>query len=75
MVTFISSLAKMAGILTLKAFVNERLTSAAEEIFGMFEKTINEHHAEVSRINKELKIQRRQLETVLHPNKPLHRTG
>lgn len=58
----------MAHIHTLKAFINKRLTVAAEEIFGMFEKTIIEHYAEVSRLNEELKCQRRKLKTTLKPD-------
>ncbi len=33
----------------LRAFVNHRLTAAAEEIFGLFERTIAEYEEEMDR--------------------------
>lgn len=36
-------------LLTLRTFVNERLTAAAEEIFGVIERTMVEYREEVSR--------------------------
>lgn len=48
----------------LKAFVNERLAAAAEEIFGAVEKTIAEYKEEISR-SKDLEISRLRLQLKL----------
>ncbi|XP_035864320.1 uncharacterized protein LOC116054120 [Sander lucioperca] len=50
----------MSSVQHLKQFVNERLTAAAEEIFGVFEKTIVEYEEEIGR-------QRRLLDIVCKP--------
>ncbi|XP_078107563.1 uncharacterized protein LOC144518629 isoform X2 [Sander vitreus] len=50
----------MSSVQHLKQFVNERLTAAAEEIFGVFEKTIVEYEEELGR-------QRRLLDSVCKP--------
>ncbi|XP_059183146.1 zinc finger and SCAN domain-containing protein 21-like [Centropristis striata] len=50
----------------LRQFVNERLTAAAEEIFGVFAKSIIEYEEELDR-------QRRLLDIVLKPEINLHR--
>lgn len=42
---------------SLRVFLNERLTAAAEEIFGAVEKTIAEYKEEISR-SKDLEISR-----------------
>ncbi|XP_042351989.1 gastrula zinc finger protein XlCGF52.1-like [Plectropomus leopardus] len=47
----------MSTIQTLRAFVNQRLTAAVEEIFGLLEKTISNYEEEIGR-------QRRLLEDV-----------
>ena len=65
----------MSQINTLKLFVNERLAAAAEEIFGMMEKTFTEHQVEISRLSKELDYQRRILDIALKPQLKLYRTG
>ncbi|XP_039980562.1 zinc finger protein 502-like [Xiphias gladius] len=57
----------MSSLQCLRRFVNERLTAAAEEIFGAFEKTIVEYEEEVAR-------QRRLLDIVWKPEIKLHRT-
>ncbi|XP_037113908.1 RB-associated KRAB zinc finger protein-like isoform X1 [Syngnathus acus] len=51
----------------LRTFVNERLTAAAEEIFGVFEKTIAAYEEEMDR-------QRRLLDVVCKPSGPSHIT-
>ncbi|CAJ1069167.1 zinc finger protein 436-like [Xyrichtys novacula] len=51
----------------LKMFVNERLTAAAEEIFGVFEKTLFVYQEEIVR-------QRRLLDAVLKPEIRLQKT-
>ncbi|TNN70891.1 Zinc finger protein 454 [Liparis tanakae] len=50
----------------LRQFVSERLTAAAEEIFGVFQKTIVEYEEEIDR-------QRRLLDVFLKPEMKLHR--
>ncbi|XP_071348923.1 zinc finger protein 239-like isoform X3 [Trachinotus anak] len=57
----------MSSVQCLREFVNQRLTAAAEEIFGVFEKTIVEYEAELGR-------QRRLLDIVWKPEVKLHRT-
>ncbi|XP_026169459.1 zinc finger protein 629-like isoform X6 [Mastacembelus armatus] len=56
----------MSSVQCLREFVNERLTAAAEEIFGVFEKTIVEYEQEIDR-------QRRLLDIVWKPEIKLHR--
>lgn len=58
----------MSTVQTLKVFVEQRLTAAAEEIFGLFEKTIAEYEQEVRR-------QRKLLDAVFKPEVRLHRAG
>ncbi|XP_068578434.1 gastrula zinc finger protein XlCGF52.1-like [Cebidichthys violaceus] len=50
----------MSAIQTLRAFVNQRLTAAVEEIFGLLETTISKYEQEIDR-------QRRLLEEVMEP--------
>lgn len=52
----------------LKAFVNERLTAAAEEIFGVLKKTIVEYEEEIDR-------QRKLLEDFWKPEIKLNKLG
>ncbi|XP_073321824.1 uncharacterized protein [Pagrus major] len=56
----------MSSVECLRDFVSERLTAAAEEIFGVFIKTIVEYEEEIDR-------QRRLLDVVLNPQIKLHR--
>ncbi|XP_074492802.1 uncharacterized protein LOC141768409 [Sebastes fasciatus] len=56
----------MSSVESLREFVNERLTAAAEEIFRVLEKTIVEQEEEIDR-------QRRLLDIVLKPEIKLHR--
>lgn len=51
-------------MLLLKAFLSERLTAAAEDIFGAVEKTIAEYKEEICR-SKDLEISRLRLELKL----------
>lgn len=44
----------MSTSLLLKAFVNERLTAAAEEIFQVFEKTVRKYEEEVCGCQQEI---------------------
>ncbi|KAG8000286.1 hypothetical protein GBF38_002518 [Nibea albiflora] len=65
----------MAGTQLLRLLVNERLAAAAEEIFGLVEKTIAECQDEVVRSRTEIIQLRKQLEqlTVLKPEVVLFR--
>ncbi|XP_049434531.1 uncharacterized protein LOC125890098 isoform X2 [Epinephelus fuscoguttatus] len=56
----------MSSVEYLREFVNERLTAAAEEIFGVFKRTIVEYEEEIDR-------QRRLLDIVWKPDIKLHR--
>ncbi|XP_038590072.1 zinc finger protein 436-like isoform X5 [Micropterus salmoides] len=56
----------MSSVESLKEFVNERLTAAAEEIFRVFKNTIVEYEEEIVR-------QRRLLDIVWKPEIKLHR--
>ncbi|XP_027141050.1 zinc finger protein 239-like isoform X2 [Larimichthys crocea] len=56
----------MSSVDCLRQFVNERLTAAAEEIFGVFQKTIVEYEEEIYR-------QRKLLDIVCKPEIKLHR--
>ncbi|XP_018528647.1 zinc finger protein 771 [Lates calcarifer] len=56
----------MSAVLTFREFVNERLTAAAEEILGVFEKTIVVYEEEIDR-------QRKLLDVVLKPQIKLDR--
>lgn len=59
----------------LKMVVNQRLTAAAEELFGLFERTIAEYEAELSRSKRENERQRKLLDAVLKPEVRLQRAG
>lgn len=67
----------MAETQLLRLLVNERLTAAAEEIFGLVEKTIAEYHREVVRSKREIIHLKKQLQqlTVLKPEVKLFRAG
>ncbi|XP_041822583.1 zinc finger and BTB domain-containing protein 41-like isoform X2 [Chelmon rostratus] len=56
----------MSKVQTLRAFVKQRLTAAAEEIFEQFERTIAEYEEEVCR-------QQKLLDAVFKPEVRLHR--
>ncbi|XP_054466122.1 uncharacterized protein LOC129100707 [Anoplopoma fimbria] len=56
----------MSSVESFREFVTERLTAAAQEIFGVFEKTIFQYEEEVDR-------QRRLLDIVWKPAIKLHR--
>ncbi|KAG7222321.1 hypothetical protein INR49_016385 [Caranx melampygus] len=58
----------MSSVESLRDFVTERLTAAAEEIFRVFKQTVVEYEEEIGR-------QRRLLDTVLKPEIRLHRTA
>lgn len=58
----------MSSVEYLREFVNRRLTAAAEEIFGVFQKTIVEYEEEINR-------QRRLLDVVWKSEMQLPATG
>ncbi|MEQ2163979.1 hypothetical protein GOODEAATRI_001806 [Goodea atripinnis] len=61
----------MSGMQQLRLLVSERLTAAAEEIFGLVERTITDYQEEVVRSKREIIQLRQQIEqlTVLQPRK------
>ncbi|XP_023282194.1 zinc finger protein 3 homolog [Seriola lalandi dorsalis] len=59
----------MCKMLSLKAFLSERLTAAAEEIFGAVEKTIAEYKEEICR-SKDLEISRLRMQLKLLKSDP-----
>ncbi|XP_044048806.1 zinc finger protein 135-like [Siniperca chuatsi] len=63
----------MSKVEMLRVVVNQRLTAAAEEIFGLFEITIAEYEEENSRSNRENERLRILLDAVLKPEVRLHR--
>nr|XP_046243896.1 zinc finger and SCAN domain-containing protein 30-like [Scatophagus argus] len=56
----------MSSVERLREFVNERLTAAAQEIFGVFKRAIVEYEEEINR-------QRRLLDIIWKPEIKLHR--
>lgn len=65
----------MSKIQLLRVFLNQRLTVAAEEIFGAVEKTIAEYQEEVSRSKKENDRLQKILDIVIKPEIKLQRAG
>ncbi|XP_068440769.1 zinc finger protein 135-like [Clinocottus analis] len=65
----------MCKVQMLRALVEQRLTAAAEEIFGLFERTIAEYEKELSASRDENERQRRLLDAVFNPQLRLHRAG
>lgn len=58
----------MSAVQSLRQFVCDRLTVAAQEILGAFEKRVEDYETEVAR-------QRRLLESALTPEIKLQQTG
>ncbi|XP_068432477.1 zinc finger protein 599-like [Clinocottus analis] len=56
----------MSKVQLLSSFINQRLTVAAQEIFGLFERTIVEYEEELSRSKEENERQRRLLDAVFN---------
>uniref|UniRef100_A0A8C9XQB9 C2H2-type domain-containing protein n=1 Tax=Sander lucioperca TaxID=283035 RepID=A0A8C9XQB9_SANLU len=63
----------MSKVQMLRALVEQRLTAAAEEIFGLFERTIAEYEEELCRSKEENERQRELLDAVYNPQLRLHR--
>ncbi|XP_071758986.2 uncharacterized protein LOC139914545 [Centroberyx gerrardi] len=66
---------KMAKMQLMRALVSQRLNAAAEEIFGVVQRTIAEYEEEACRSKQEIERQRKLLDAVLKPEIKLHRTG
>lgn len=58
----------------LRVLVNERLAAAADEIFGLVEKTIEEYQDEIVNSKREITQLRQQL-NILKSETRVHRTG
>lgn len=67
--------AEMSKIEMLRLLINQRLTAAAEEIFGVFGRTIAEYEEEISRSKLEIDRQRRLLDLSRKPQVSLQVTG
>ncbi|KAM7384945.1 hypothetical protein PAMA_012028 [Pampus argenteus] len=57
----------MSKIEMLRLLINQRLTAAAEEIFGVFGRTIAEYEDQISRYKQEIERQRRLQELRMKP--------
>ncbi|XP_049424969.1 uncharacterized protein LOC125884173 isoform X2 [Epinephelus fuscoguttatus] len=64
----------MSKVQMLRSLVKQRLTAAAEEIFGLVERTIAEYEEELCRSKEENERQRKLLDAVFNPQLRLHRT-
>uniref|UniRef100_A0A672ZGD6 C2H2-type domain-containing protein n=1 Tax=Sphaeramia orbicularis TaxID=375764 RepID=A0A672ZGD6_9TELE len=58
----------------LRSLVEQRLTAAAEEIFGLFERIIAEYEEELCRTKEENQRQRQILDSVWNPRVLIHKT-
>ncbi|XP_059205827.1 oocyte zinc finger protein XlCOF8.4-like isoform X1 [Centropristis striata] len=63
----------MSKVQTVRALVEQRLTAAAEEIFGLFERTIAEYEEELCRSKEKNERQQKLLDAVFNPQLQLHR--
>ncbi|XP_039665015.1 zinc finger protein 250-like isoform X1 [Perca fluviatilis] len=63
----------MCKVQMLRALVEQRLTAAAEEIFGLFERTIAEYEEELCRSKEKNERQQKLLDAVFSPQLRLHR--
>ncbi|KAM6952941.1 uncharacterized protein PEZ65_016474 [Lycodopsis pacificus] len=63
----------MSKLEMLRSFVNQRLTAAYEEIFGLLERTIAEYEEELYRSKEENKRQRKLLDAVFNPEVRIRR--
>ena len=65
----------MSLLQTLKSLVNERLSAAAEEIFGTVGQIVTEYEDEAFSLKQEIDRQSRLLDMVLNPYIKLYRAG
>ncbi|XP_056277625.1 protein TsetseEP-like [Pseudoliparis swirei] len=63
----------MSKVQMLRCFVNQRLTAAAQEICGLFERTIAEYEEELCSSQEENERHRKRLQAVFNPEVRLHR--
>ncbi|XP_059205819.1 zinc finger protein 333-like [Centropristis striata] len=63
----------MSKVQTVRALVEQRLTAAAEEIFGLFERTIGEYEEELCRSREKNERQQKLLDAVFNPQLHSHR--
>ncbi|TDH09789.1 hypothetical protein EPR50_G00092520 [Perca flavescens] len=63
----------MTKVQMLRSLVEQRLTAAAEEIFGLFERTIAEYEEELCRSKEKNERQQKLLDAVFNPQLRLHR--
>lgn len=66
---------KMPKVQVFRSLVKQRLAAAAEEIFGLFERTIAEYEEQLGRSQAENRRQRQLLDAVFEPQLRLRRTG
>ncbi|XP_056156775.1 uncharacterized protein LOC130130934 [Lampris incognitus] len=59
--------AEMSKLDILRGIVSERLSTAAQEIFAVVERTVNNYEEEASRLRQELERQRRHCHALLQP--------
>nr|XP_054601003.1 zinc finger protein 585A-like isoform X1 [Nothobranchius furzeri] len=64
---------KAAEIWTLRALLTERLTAAAGEIVALFKKTVVDYEDKLQRSEREIRRQKRLLDTLLNPEVRLQR--
>jgi len=65
----------MSKVQMLRRLVNQRLTAAAQEICGLFERTIAEYEEELSSLKEENERHRKLLDAVFNPEVRLQRAG
>ncbi|KAM6917712.1 uncharacterized protein PEZ65_013485 [Lycodopsis pacificus] len=63
----------MSKVQMLRCLVNQRLTAAAEEIFGLFERTIAEYEEELSRSKEQNERKQKLLDAVYNPEVRIQR--
>ncbi|XP_026177814.1 zinc finger protein 250-like isoform X2 [Mastacembelus armatus] len=71
----LDSLGNMSKAEILRGIVTEKLTTAAQEILAVVERTMAGYEEEASGFRKEIARQRRQLEVLLQPQVKLERRG
>ncbi|KAL6101513.1 uncharacterized protein ACO6RY_16744 [Pungitius sinensis] len=63
----------MSKVQMLKSFVNQRLTSIEEELFGLLDRTIAEYEEEASRLKEENERLKKLVDGVFNPQLRLHK--
>ncbi|KAG8005876.1 hypothetical protein GBF38_004888 [Nibea albiflora] len=69
------SLGNISKAEILRGIVTEKLTTAAQEILAVVERTVAGYEEEASGFRREIDRQRRQLEVLLQPQVKLERRG